>query len=43
LDALRRCAALGATVAYVGTDKPFYLAMGFVPLYTSKCWMKYLD
>jgi len=29
---------LGATVAYVGTTKPFYLAMGFRKLHVTNCW-----
>lgn len=40
LEGIRRCGALGATVAYVGNDLPFYLAMGFKPLFTLKCWMR---
>ncbi len=40
LEGIRRCGELGATVAYVGTDKPFYLAMGFQKLYTSNCWYR---
>jgi predicted N-acetyltransferase YhbS len=42
LEGIRRCGELGATVAYVGTDKPFYLAMGFRKLFTTNCWIKYL-
>jgi GNAT superfamily N-acetyltransferase len=41
LEGIRRCGELGATVAYVATDKPFYLAMGFRKLYTQQCWLKY--
>lgn len=41
LEGIRRCGKLGATVAYVGADKPFYLAMGFKKLYTENCWIKY--
>jgi predicted N-acetyltransferase YhbS len=41
LEGIRRCGELGATVAYVGTDKPFYLAMGFKKLFTLNCWIKY--
>jgi len=41
LEGIRRCDELGATVAYVGTDKPFYLAMGFKKLFTLNCWIKY--
>jgi GNAT superfamily N-acetyltransferase len=40
LEGIRRCGELGATVAYVATDKPFYLAMGFRKLYTQQCWLK---
>lgn len=41
LEGIRRCGALGASVAYVGTDKPFYLAMGFRKLFTQRCWTKH--
>jgi predicted N-acetyltransferase YhbS len=40
LEGIRRCGELGASVAYVGTDKPFYLAMGFRKLYVANCWYK---
>jgi len=40
LDGIRRCGELGATVAYVGTDKPFYLSFGFRKLFTANCWQK---
>ena len=40
LEGIRRCGELGAAVAYVGTDKPFYLAMGFEKLFTANCWMR---
>ena len=43
LEGIRRCAALGATVAYVGSDLPIYLAIGFRVIYTSECWVKYLE
>jgi predicted N-acetyltransferase YhbS len=43
LEGIRRCGELGATVAYVGSDLAFYMAIGFVKLYTSQCWTKYLD
>jgi predicted N-acetyltransferase YhbS len=43
LEGIRRCAALGATVAFVGNDLPFYQAIGFTPLYTDHCWVKYRD
>lgn len=38
LEGIRRCGQLGATVAYVGSDQPFYLAMGFRKLFTLRCW-----
>ena len=40
LEGIRRCGELGATVAYVGTDMPFYLAMGFKKLLTLNCWIR---
>jgi GNAT superfamily N-acetyltransferase len=40
LEGIRRCGELGATVAYVGSDQPFYLALGFKKLYTEHCWMR---
>ncbi len=43
LEGIRRCGEDGATVAYVGTDMPFYLAMGFKKLYTLNCWIKYFS
>lgn len=43
LDGIRRCAALGATKAYVGNDLPVYSAIGFKPAYASQCWKKYLE
>jgi predicted N-acetyltransferase YhbS len=42
LEGIRRCGAEGATVAYVGSDQPFYKALGFRVLYTTNCWMRYL-
>lgn len=38
LEGIRRCAALGATVAYVGSDQAFYQAIGFKKVYNSECW-----
>ncbi len=35
-------AALGATVAYVGSDQAFYRAIGFEKVYHSECWVKHL-
>jgi ribosomal protein S18 acetylase RimI-like enzyme len=43
LEGIRRCGALGASVAYVGADLEFYRAIGFKVIYTSECWVKYLD
>lgn len=40
LEGIRRCAALGATVAYVGSDQEFYLSLGFAVIYISQCWVK---
>ena len=40
LEGMRRCAELGATVAYVGSNEPFYLSFGFEVIYTSECWVK---
>jgi len=42
LEGIRRCGELGATVAYVGTDKPFYLSFGFRKLHTQNCWVREL-
>jgi predicted N-acetyltransferase YhbS len=41
LEGIRRCGELGATVAYVGSNLPFYLAMGFRVLFTLNCWLRY--
>ncbi len=43
LEGIRRCGALGATVAYVGTDKPFYLSFGFRKVFTQRCWQREFD
>ncbi|MGD8752827.1 MAG: GNAT family N-acetyltransferase, partial [Anaerolineales bacterium] len=43
LEGIRRCGALGASVAYVGSDQDFYLSLGFEVVYTSECWQRYLD
>jgi GNAT superfamily N-acetyltransferase len=42
LEGVRRCAELGATVAYVGSDQAFYQAIGFRVLYNTECWIKVL-
>jgi len=39
-EGIRRCAALGATVAYVGSDLEFYRAIGFAKRFDSRCWIK---
>lgn len=41
LEGIRRCRALGATTAYVGSDQQFYQAIGFKKVYNSECWVKY--
>jgi len=38
MEGIRRCRALGATVAYVATTKPFYLALGFRLLFQRPAW-----
>lgn len=43
LEGIRRCGALGATAAYVGSDLEFYKAIGFRKIYASRCWMKYIE
>jgi predicted N-acetyltransferase YhbS len=43
LEGIRRCGELGVTVAYVGSDQPFYLSFGFRKLFTVNCWLKQLD
>lgn len=42
LEGIRRCGALGATVAFVGSAMRFYLDMGFEKLFTAHCWKKNL-
>jgi predicted N-acetyltransferase YhbS len=39
-EGIRRCAVLGATVAYVGSDQEFYRAIGFAKSFESRCWVK---
>ena len=38
LEGIRRCGNEGATVAYVGTAMPFYLDIGFKPMYRVSTW-----
>ena len=40
LEGIRRCGELGATVAFVGSDIPIYLSMGFKKLYNINLWVK---
>ncbi len=42
LEGIRRCGAEGATVAYVGSEQPFYLSFGFRKISTQNCWAKTL-
>ena len=42
LESLRQCGLLGAEVAYVWTDSPFYRSIGFKPLFRHHCWTKTL-
>ena len=37
-EGVRRCGEMGATVAYVGSTKPFYLSLGFRLAYSSPLW-----
>ena len=43
LEGVRRCGQLGATIAYVGSDQPFYQALGFRKAFNSECWRRYFD
>ena len=43
LEGIRRCGKLGATVAYVTTDKRFYLSFGFRNQFTLNCWRRDFD
>ena len=40
LESMRRCGEQGATLAYVGSDIPFYGSMGFGRVFTQRCWLK---
>ena len=42
LEGIRRCAALGAQTAFVGSDQLFYQSLGFRVIFTSRCWVKKL-
>ena len=43
LEGVRRCAALGARIAYVASVQPFYQTMGFTRVLTCQGWIRYLD
>ena len=43
LESLRRAAALGAEIAWVGSDQQFYKAIGFETTFTVYPWVKVLD
>ena len=40
MEGIRRCGRLGATLAWVGATRPFYLALGFQPVYSSSVWQR---
>lgn len=40
-EGIRRCGALGATVAFVGSDQEFYRAIGFTKNFDNNCWIKH--
>jgi predicted N-acetyltransferase YhbS len=41
-EGLRRCASLGATGAFVGSNQPFYRALGFTKIHDEVCWERRL-
>ena len=43
LEAVRRAAAEGSDVAWVGSGQEFYRAIGFRTVFKSDLWIKYLD
>lgn len=43
LEGVRRCGAEGATIAYVGSDQPFYKSMGFEVTCSQTPWKKRLS
>jgi len=43
LEGIRRCAAEGATVAFVGSDQAFYKSMGFEPAYCRRIWRRVVE
>ncbi len=40
LDGIRRCGDVGATAAYVATDRQFYRSIGFKKRYVKNAWLK---
>ena len=40
LEGIRRCGALGADAAYVGSATPFYLSLGFRQVYNRSYWQR---
>ena len=42
-ERLRRCRALGARAAFVGSDQEFYRALGFEKIFTANGWAKSWD
>lgn len=43
LETLRRVRAAGAEIAWVGSDQPFYMAIGFEKMFQRNLWIKWLD
>jgi hypothetical protein len=43
LESVRRVAALGAEVAWVGSGQEFYKAIGFETKFAINPWVKFLD
>jgi predicted N-acetyltransferase YhbS len=43
LESIRRVQAEGAEVTWVGSDQPFYKAMGFETKFQRNLWVKWLD
>lgn len=43
LEGIRRCALLGATEAFVGSDQLFYKSFGFRKVFDTQGWIKYFD
>ena len=40
LEGIMRCKSLGATIAKVGSNQPFYLSIGFKEIYSRELWSK---